>query len=1162
MCRGIVQRLLLAVMVLTAPVLSQIPATAQNLLSGTGGLPVSFEINRGQLDERVRFFTRNSRYNLYLTATDAVYVIPDPSPDAHRAVAVYMRMTGADPNSLFAGTDELPGRTNYLKGNDPAGWRTDVPTFGGVLTTNVYPGVDVAWHGNRQNQLQYDFSVAPGARPEQIEWQIEGAQDVAIDADGNLVITTEFGVLKQLKPFTYQERNGLRAEVASRFEKRGANRVGFAVDNYDPEKTLVIDPSVTLNLLAFSTYLGGVGNDQGLDIKTDAAGNVYVTGYTLSPLFPTTPGSYDTSQNANEDVFVTKLNASATQLIFSTFIGGSGTDEASAIELDGSNNIYLTGYTTSSAYPTTAGAFDTTANGSADVFVTKLNPTGTALIYSTYIGGNVFEEAFDLTRDSSNNVYVTGRTNGGTFPVTVGAFDTSFNGGQSDVFVCKLDVTGANLVYSTFLGGDALDYGEGIAVDSGGNAYIAGFTQNGTVVDYPFTAGAFQTTYQGGTNDMFVTKLNALGSVLSYSTFLGGTDSDSASDIAIDSNGNAYIVGNVLNGGGFPVTVGAYDTTHNGAIDTAVCELNSTGSALVFSTFIGGNGSDVATAIAIDASGSPYVTGYTLNSVGTNYPATAGAYQTSHNGGHDAYLSRFSPNGSTLLYSTFLGGLADDQANGIALDANGNVFLAGMTTTTATTPFPTSLDAYQNFYGGAQDVFVAKFGDLAISGRTVDQAGLPLANTAVSLSGMRSGFMLTDAQGYFGFSDTIFNGSFNVAAVSTNYNFTPNNFPISPLLTNTELTFVGRPTSSGPTFSYAQVGGKVQSTVGAAPLGNTTLTLIDTVHPENTRTVTTDNLGKYNFSNVAAGAFYIVVPQREGFNFNPGVYDMAILGDQPNLDFAATPNNPRPVNDFDGDGKSDLAVFRPSDGNWYVLNSQTNGFSVTHFGAAGDVPVAEDFDGDRRTDFAVYRPSEGNWYRLMSSQGFSAVNFGIAGDQPVAADYDGDGKSDIAVWRPASGVWHRLNSSDGSYTAFQFGIAADRPLAADFDGDGKADPSVYRGGTWYRLNSANGSVAIFNFGLSTDKPLAGDFDGDGRADVAVWRPSNGVWYSVGSAGGEFAARAFGQNGDLPVPLDFDGDGKTDPAVYRGGTWYITRAGGAWSVSQFGLTTDIPNKAVQ
>ena len=381
-------------------------------------------------------------------------------------------------------------------------------------------------------------------------------------------------------------------------------------------------------------------------------------------------------------------------LAFSTFLGGSGIDAADGIAVDSSGNAYITGNTTSSDFPITPGAFQPEkASLDFDVFVTKMNSTGTALIYSTYFGGGNRERGNDISFDESGNAYVTGLTDSGDIPTTPGAFRTTPVGtDEFDAFAFKLNPTGTALVYSTYLGPVV---GTGIVADAAGNAYITG-QANG---DYPTTPGAFQTV-PGGGSDAFVTKLNSTGTALIYSTFLGGSGFDTATEIAIDSTGNAYVTG--LAAAGFPVTPGAFQTVFNGINDAFVTKLNSTGTALVYSTFLGGTGSDFGNGVAINAAGNAYVTGVTDSS---NFPVTPGAFQTMKAAGQDAFVTELSADGSALAYSTFLGGEGTDSGINIAVDTDGN---ASVTGSTGSTDFPTTADAIQSAYGGNNDAFVTR----------------------------------------------------------------------------------------------------------------------------------------------------------------------------------------------------------------------------------------------------------------------------------------------------------------------------------------------------------------------------------------------------------------------------------------------------------------------
>jgi hypothetical protein len=435
--------------------------------------------------------------------------------------------------------------------------------------------------------------------------------------------------------------------------------------------------------LVYSTFVGGSAFDQGTGIVIDASGNAYVVGGTFSNDFPTTPGAFQTTSRGGDKAFVSKLNRSGSALSYSTYLGGSTSDAGFGIALDASGNAYVTGFTFSNDFPTTPGAFQTTLRGIANVFVSKLNPTGSALSYSTYLGGTGKEEAYDIALDASGNAYVVGDTFSNDFPTTPGAFQTTY-GGNQDAFVSKLNPTGSALSYSTYLGGSGFDLGVGIALDASGNAYLTGITGSS---DFPTTSGAFQTTYGGGT-DAFVSKLNSTGSSLRYSTYLGGSDYDTGRGIALDASGNAYVTGDTSSNG-FPTTPGAFQTTYAGNGDAFVSKLNSSGSALVYSTYLGGSNGDEGFGIALDSSGNAYVTGDTYSS---EFPITRGAVQTTLGGFSDAFVSKFSFAG--IPFSRFGGNLLIDPDVGVFYLSGGFKLGAGGSINPSTAPVTFSVGSY------------------------------------------------------------------------------------------------------------------------------------------------------------------------------------------------------------------------------------------------------------------------------------------------------------------------------------------------------------------------------------------------------------------------------------------------------------------------------------
>jgi len=695
------------------------------LLGDYGRLPLHFEENRGQTDAQVRFLSRGAGYALFLTRDEAVLQLrkAEPrsrndgrqSPSSPQSATLRLKLLGANPEPRITGFNQLPGKANYLIGSDPSQWRANIPTYAKVHYRNVYAGVDLVYYGN-QRQLEHDFVVAPGADPKQIRLAVEGAERVELEPQGDALLRVGDGEVRLRAPLAYQEISGRRQPVAARYALRERNprpvpmqsgseirnpqseELGFELGAYDPALPLVIDP-----VLVYSTYLGGSGNDIANGIAVDSDGNAYIAGQTLLADFPTNPLNArlgPTNTPGALDVFVAKLNYTGSSLMFSTYLGGSGDDVGTGIALNSSGSAYVTGSTMSTDFPTTLGAYQSPNPGGQDAFVTKLAPDGSALVYSVRLGGGSIDVGRGIAVDSNGNAYVTGETFSTNFP-TWNASQTS-NGAVWDAFVTKLNPAGSALLYSTYLGGNADDMGRGIAVDTLGNAYVTGDTRS---TDFPTTPGAFQTA--GGGYDAFVTKLSATGARV-YSTCLGGNSTDYGRGIAVDSNQNAYVTGltastNFPTLSAFQGTLGSNLSTCsvNECFDAFAAKLNTAGSALVYSTFLGGAAYDGGNSIAVDSNGNAYIAGATAS---TDFP-TAGAYQPANGGMQDAFVLKLGPSGSALLFSTFLGGAGIDSGNGVAVDAGGAVYLAGET---QSTNFPTVPTPLQDHLIAGGDAFIAK----------------------------------------------------------------------------------------------------------------------------------------------------------------------------------------------------------------------------------------------------------------------------------------------------------------------------------------------------------------------------------------------------------------------------------------------------------------------
>jgi hypothetical protein len=749
------------------------PAAQSRIQASYASLPLAFEPNLGQTDPQVKYLARGHGYTLFLTANDAVFSLhsrsdlgeaskvgqsPTPAVNGVRqhknqkdsTAVVHMHLVGANATAALAASGAMPGTSNYFIGKDQSKWRSGVARYARVFYQNVYPGVEMAFHGAGR-ELEFDFVLAPGANPAPIGFQFSGNRGMKTDDSGDLIISSAAGNVLLRKPVAYQEQNGARQLVHARFVLKAANQISFELGTYDRSRELVIDPSVS-----YATYLGGVGSDEGLGIAFDNSGNAFVTGETASTNFPITGSTV----LRGVDAFVTKISADGKNLIYSTYVGGSGTDSGNGVAVDASGDAFVAGGTTSSDFPTSLGAVQTNFKGSAEnAFAFELNPSGTTLTYSTYLGGtgangDVALGVAAFVSSGNSFVYVVGLTSSADFPINTNPLQTC-SGGINNGFVTKLTPKGtgaSDLIYSTCLavGGATVDNAKAVAVDSSGNAYVTGAASGTTFIT---TLGAFQTTCgtapncNGGLSDAFVTVIKPDGSGYIYSTFLGGSGSDAGSSIAIDSSGSAYVTGSTASPD-FPLKSSFQTTFGGGNTDAFVTKLNPAGTALVYSTYLGGNVDDAGKGISVDAAGNAYVTGQTNS---TTFPM-ATPTQSTLKGGYDAFVSEFNAAGSQLIFSTYLGGASDENIGGnfgaIAVDnAGANIYVTG---STASTDFPTTSGVRQPLSGGGVDAFVAKFTQTP-TGSTFSIAATALSPASVSPGGSATSTVnVTSTNGFTG----------------------------------------------------------------------------------------------------------------------------------------------------------------------------------------------------------------------------------------------------------------------------------------------------------------------------------------------------------------------------------------------------------------------------
>jgi hypothetical protein len=664
-------------------------------------LPMFFLPNAGQTNPAIRYIAQTPELRVGFAVDSAVYQIHETQ--------LRVRFAGANPNVSMEGAAAMPARANFLIGNDPAAWHTGVPTYQGIVYRNLYRGVDMKYVAD-DPRIKSEFLLAPGADPDQIHLEYSNADSVFVDANGELVVRASTVELREQAPVAYQESGGVRRPVEASFRIYPGNTVGFDLSDYNPALPLVIDP-----VISYSTYLGGTAQSAVTALAVDVSGNLYAAGWTEAIDFPVS-NAIQAVNRGGVDAFVFKLNAAGNALLYATYIGGRGDDRAAGIAVDSSGQIYVAGSTASADFPVVS-SIRPTLGGTRDAFAVKLNAIGNLLVYSTFLGGTSYDAATAIAVDAAGNAYIAGDTQSTDFPLLSPV--QSVFGGVTDAFVTKLTPAGA-ISFSSYLGGNNVEHAGGVAVDASGNIYIAGGTLS---TNFP-VAAPIQAA-NGGSQDAFVTKLSTSPAALVYSTYLGGTGGQAASPeqanaIAVDAAGAAYVAG-VTNSPNFPVTAGAFQTTFNGVQDAFVTKLNAAGSALVYSTYLGASSFDWAGGIAIDTGLNAYVAGYTSSA---GFPVV-GAVQGGFNGFYDAFVSKLNPFGNGLAFSTLYGGTGADQANAIAVDSSGNMFIGGQT---SSLDLPL-LGAIQSSNVGGSTGWVARLGV------TAPPPQLPVANSVSPSSG-------------------------------------------------------------------------------------------------------------------------------------------------------------------------------------------------------------------------------------------------------------------------------------------------------------------------------------------------------------------------------------------------------------------------------------------
>jgi hypothetical protein len=651
--------------ILVPPTSASGSRAARDLLAS---LPITFIANRGQLGPRVAYYLEGGEAGAFFTSRGVTLSLPDAAGGTHRLELAFPGAGATRP----VGVDQAPGIVSYFVG-PRSDWHTGIPTYRTVAYRGVWPGIDVAFSGDGTG-IEYRFVVHPGADPSPIGITYRGAEGLTLTPAGDLQVRTPAGVLTERAPVSFQPQTGRRIAVPSAFTLQSPSHVGIRLGPHDPDRPVVIDPTI-----AFSGFIGGAGNDVIRSVALDGKGAIYVAG--------------DFSRkHQRTDAFVAKVKRDGSALAYLIYLGGSDRDYGYGLAVNLSGQAYVAGSTKSPDFPRRRGP-DLSYNGGFDAFVAKVNPAGTNLLYSGYVGGSDFDGALGIALDKAGHAYIAGSTSSSDFP-TQGGPDLTYNGG-SDAFVAKVNADGTALFYAGYLGGGDNDGAWGIAVDPSGDIYLAGDAASS---DFP-TLGGPDLTYNGGF-DAFVAKVNPAGTTLLYSGYLGGSDEDQGLGVAVDPSGDAYLVGETASAD-FP-TRGGLDHTFNGRLDAFVAKVKPDGSGLAYSAYLGGANYDSGWGIAVDRSRAAYVAGRTSS---RGFP-TRGGPDLTHNGAYDAFVAKVNAAGTALVYASYLGGGKDDAGFEIAVDRSGDAYVVGY----ARSPNFPAIGGPDLTQSGSLDGFVTKIG--------------------------------------------------------------------------------------------------------------------------------------------------------------------------------------------------------------------------------------------------------------------------------------------------------------------------------------------------------------------------------------------------------------------------------------------------------------------